>query len=150
MSDEPRAPKTALKTVDKASAPGEREDKRESEASVAEHDIVLVHGRTDDGQGIKALRSRPGRLEAAEIRPLKEGQPLHSGELVSMNEREGSPLLWDVEVLHRVQGDKAGEAQHAGPPQVASASYRRNWDEVFGATKPRGKKRRPPNKRTLN
>jgi hypothetical protein len=149
MSDDPRAPKTVPKIVDKASAPGEGEDKSESEASVAEHDIVLVHGRTDDGQGIKALRSRPGRLEAAEIRPIKEGQPLHSGELVSMNEREGSPLLWDVEVLHRVQGE-AGEAQNAGPPQVTSASYRRNWDEVFGATKKRGKKRRTPNKSTLN
>lgn len=146
MTDEPSASKGEAKTVVKSEAKNEAKNK----ASSDEHDIVLVHGRTDDGQGVKALRSRPGRLEAAEIRPIKEGQPLHSGELVSMNEREGSPLLWDVEVLHRVQGE-AGEAEHTGPPQVASSRYRRNWDEVFGATNKRGeKRRRPPDKSTLN
>jgi len=136
MSDDPRAP-----DAESADAPAS-----ESEPEAPDHDVVLVHGRTDDGQGIKALRSRPGRLEAAEIRPLKEGQPLNTGELVSLGKREGSPLLWDVDVLHN-----SGEAaDHEGPPRVTTARYRRNWDEVFGATSRGKKRRRPPDESSLN
>ena len=35
-------------------------------------DVVLLHSRTEDGQGIRALRARARQLELAEIRPLKE------------------------------------------------------------------------------
>ena len=63
------------------------------------HDIVLVHGRTQDGEGLRALRSRSERLELAEIRPARDGQPLQgSAELVQLRPRKESPLLYDVDV----------------------------------------------------
>ena len=103
-------------------------------------DVVLVHGRTSDGQGLRALRARSRRLELAEIRPAKAGQPLHrDGELVQLKPREESPLLYDVEVHYR-----AGEQQedgHGGPPRVTSQQYRDNWETIFG----KRRKKDPPN-----
>lgn len=93
------------------------------------HDVVLLHGPTDDGGGLRALRSRPGRLELAEIRPVKKGAPMHAGELVQLKARKGSPLLWDVDV----QYSAAEEQGHDGPARVTSEQYRRNWEEAFGA-----------------
>lgn len=112
--------------------------------SEAEHDVVLVHSRTADGAGIRALRSRPGRLEAAELRPLKRGTPIMAGEIISLRERAGSPVLWDVEVVHR-----DGET-HEGPPRVTTASYRRNWDSIFGADEPTARRGRKVPKTDLN
>lgn len=103
-----------------------------------DHDIVLVHGRTEDGEGLRALRSRPQRLDAAEIRPLKEGKPLApSAEVVRLRRREESPLLWDVEVQHDGEAESSDAGAHAGPPRVTSSAYRRNWETVFGKPGPR-------------
>jgi hypothetical protein len=94
------------------------------------HDVILVHGRTEDGEGIRALRSRPGRLEPAEIRPAKEGMPIDNRELISLSEREESPLLWDVDVLY--DGKEEGrDTTRSGPAQVATERYRRNWELAF-------------------
>src|ERR1035438_2766899 len=41
----------------------------------ATFDVVMVHGATDDGAGAKVLRARPGRLDAGEGRPMREGKP---------------------------------------------------------------------------
>ena len=121
-------------------------------------DVVLLHAPTEDNAGYRAVRAREGRLELAEIRPAKEGQPL-SGELVRLRPRPEFPLLCDVEVLFRPQdagdgdavgrgaGDGAAEPAadtgHGGPPRVSSRSYRKNWDEVFRPR--RGKPRDPAN-----
>jgi hypothetical protein len=96
----------------------------------ADHDVVLVHGRTEDGEGVRALRSRPKRLDLAEIRPVKQGQPLQGGELVRLRRRGEGPLLYDVEVQHADESDAS--ADHAGPPRVTSSAYRRNWETIFG------------------
>lgn len=113
-----------------------------------DHDVVLVHGRTEDGQGLRALRSRPGKLELAEIRKLKEGQPINTGEVVSLQPRQESPLLWDVDVQYRTGAEAA---LGAGPPKVTSQKYRSNWDSVFGSKRrePRRKKKLP-DKASLN
>jgi hypothetical protein len=100
------------------------------EASPKEgHDVVLLHSRTRDGQGYRALRSRPDRLEAAEIRPLKTGQPLTGGEVVSLKEREGSPVLWDVKVE---LSNRPSHRTRQGPAQYASDSYLKNYEAIFG------------------
>jgi len=102
------------------------------------HDIVLVHGRTEDGEGLRALRSRPERMELAEIRPAREGKPLPAAaELIQLRRRAESPLLYDVDVQFG-DADRGGEASHGGPPKVASHKYRENWDAIFG--KKRGHK----------
>jgi hypothetical protein len=99
------------------------------------HDVILVHGRTEDGEGIRALRSRPGRLESAEIRPAKEGVPIDNRELITLRERGESPLLWDVDVLYDGKEER-GETTttRAGPAQVATEKYRRNWELAFSSS----------------
>jgi hypothetical protein len=95
-----------------------------------DHDVVLLHGTTDDGEGLKALRSRPGRLDLAEIRPVHEGQHVGEHELVSLRPRE-VPVVCDVDVVYR-PGDEMEAADHAGPARVATDAYRMNWEAIFG------------------
>ena len=94
-----------------------------------DHDVVLLHSRTEDGQGVRALRSRPSKLELTEIRPIKEGKPLMAGEVVRLRPRQESPLLCDVDVEYSLETEGG---DHDGPPRVASRAYRDNWDAVFG------------------
>jgi len=97
------------------------------------YDVVLLHGRTDDGEGLRALRSRPGRLEAAEIRPTREGEHIGDAELVTLHPRE-VPILCDVEVQYDPRSPDPGPVR-AGPPRVASDAYRAGWDLVFGSNR---------------
>lgn len=61
------------------------------------------------------------------IRPLREGKPIE-GEVLSLKPRTDVPFVYDVKTeIHdprRASGD--------GPPQVASAAYRRGWDAIWG------------------
>jgi hypothetical protein len=97
------------------------------------HDVVLVGPPTEDGEGHSALRSRPGRLEVAELRPAVEGRDLGSGELVRLKSL-GPPNLYDVDVLYGDQDRAAKDpaADHFGPPRVASDAYREGWEQIFG------------------
>jgi hypothetical protein len=79
---------------------------------------------------------RPGRLEAGEVRPLKEGRPIQGGgQVVRLAPRSGTAHLYDVNVqyeapLTKVSADVA--APTAGPPQVATTAYRESWERTFG------------------
>jgi len=122
----------AHERVDSSQMPRQKPKQEESEP--AKHDVVLVHGRTEDGEGFRALRSRPGTLAMAELRPVREGQPLsESAELVRLRTREESPLLWDVEVVY--SGDSSCPTGHEGPARVSSERYRENWERVFASDK---------------
>lgn len=101
--------------------------------SGADHDVVLLHSRTEDGEGMRAIRSRPEKLELAEIRPLKKGKPLASGEIIRLQPREESPLIFDVKVQY--DGRPAQDMCHSGPPRYSSARYCENWEAVFGKRK---------------
>lgn len=92
-------------------------------------DVVLMHGRTDDGEGIRVLRARDGEVHTGELRALKQGVPL-SGEVVALTRRPEHPLLWDVDVQCKVESPQATRA-HGGPARVASRAYRRNYDAIF-------------------
>lgn len=94
-------------------------------------DVVLLSGPTEDGEGLRALRSRPGRLDLAEIRPVSEGRHIGDSELVSLHPRQ-IPILCDVKVHYDPEQDGPQDSPHAGPARVASRAYRRNWDQVFG------------------
>lgn len=89
-------------------------------------DVALIHGRTADGQGLRVIRRRDDRLELADVRPLEEGKPIH-GEIVRMTPRPEFPLLCDVET----ELPAPSSLTHRGPVQVATDTYRKNWDAIF-------------------
>src|SRR3974390_2154530 len=82
-------------------------------------DVVLVHGATGEGEGARVLRARPGHIEAGEVRPVRDGQPLTpGGEVVRLVERSGAPCIYDVKVDYRVP--TAASRTGSGPPQVST------------------------------
>ena len=103
-----------------------------AKADAPERDVVLVHGVTEDGQGLQVLRCRGDRLEAGAVRPLREGRPIH-GEVVKLSPRRELPLVCDVEVAVPAPASavKDRPATRTGPAQVVTDQYRRNWDTIW-------------------
>ena len=99
------------------------------ESTPKAQDVLWLHSATEDGEGMRVLRARGEGVQVGEVRPLKEGQALLGGEVVSLHPREGTPRLCDVEVVHRVP---EAVASRSGPAQIASHAYRESWDRVFG------------------
>jgi hypothetical protein len=90
-----------------------------------------MHSPTKDGAGVHVVRARGDVIEAGEMRPIKDGQPI-VGELVRLSPRPELPNLFEAETLHEApkpSGD--GEPRGAGPAQVASDKYRKNWDAIW-------------------
>ncbi len=118
---------------------------KESTPAKPKHDVVLVHGKTADGAGLKVIRSRPERLELAELRPAPEGTPLNGRELVRLKRRAPQVPVFDVEVMHddRPHGEAPAGSDaapgspprpaHAGPARTSNPRYRSNWDRIFGS-----------------
>ena len=101
-------------------------------------DVALIHGRTPDGEGLRIIRKRADRLEVGAVHPLKNGAPIN-GEVVSLKPRPEFPLLCDVktelEAPEAARADTASRGR-SGPPQVATDSYRENWDRIWNKSKP--------------
>ena len=102
----------------------------------SDHDVVFLQGPTDDGEGTRALRSRPGKLELAELRPIREGRPLEkTSELVGLRPTR-LPLMYEVETLMKkpepAEEKPTAATGHEGPPRVSSDAYRKNYDRIFG------------------
>jgi hypothetical protein len=102
-------------------------------------DVVLMGSATDDGEGARVLRARPGRIDAGEVRPMRDGRPLAGGEVVRLERRADAPALFDVHVECVIpeagaNGDqpKTDSRGDGGPPQVATRAYRDNWEVTFG------------------
>ena len=94
-------------------------------------DVVYLHSPTEDGDGVRVLRARHGKVEVGEVRPIAEGKPL-SGEIVTLRPRDDAPRVCDVKVEYTPE--PAARAEGAtGPAQVATAKYRDNWEAIFGA-----------------
>ncbi len=91
-------------------------------------DVAAVFGKDERGLHVLRRRSQDGPIEAGILQPLAEGKPI-TGEVFSMKRRKDVPFLFDVktEVAAR---DEAPAA--AGPAQVATDSYRRGWDAIWG------------------
>jgi hypothetical protein len=99
-------------------------------------DVLLLHSPTEDGEGVRVLRAREDRLEAGEVRPLKDGRPLATGgEIVKLAPRAQAPQVCDVEVLSKVEPGWTAGADRSGPAQVATTAYRESWDRIFGEPK---------------
>ena len=101
-------------------------------------DVLFVHSKSPKGDGYRVVRAREDRVEVGEMSGVKEGEPLR-GEVVKLRPRKESARLFDVDVL--VPEEKELAAVRAGPAQVASDSYRKNFDSIFG----RPRKRALPN-----
>ncbi|MDP9001359.1 MAG: hypothetical protein M3O46_14755 [Myxococcota bacterium] len=102
-------------------------------------DVVLIHGPTEDGEGARVLRARPGRVDTGEVRPMREGRPVTAGgEVVRLERRGDEPALFDVRVEYVIPGCNQSAkttAADGGPPQVATPAYRENWELTFGPSR---------------
>jgi hypothetical protein len=96
-------------------------------------DVALVCGVSDDGHSVDIIRKRGERIETGTVRRLEPGKPIH-GEVVRLKPREHAPLVCDVEVELAAPSTNA-EPSSSGPAQVATESYRKNWDAVYGRSK---------------
>jgi hypothetical protein len=98
-------------------------------------DVALVCGVSQDGQGVEVIRKRGDRIETGTVRRLEAGKPIH-GEVVRLRPRAHAPFLCDVEIefAPSARDEGAGRAADvsSGPAQVATESYRKNWDAVYG------------------
>jgi hypothetical protein len=139
----------SAKSADNSSASGDREgsvgaaasEPRASEAKSRTEDVALVCGVTNDGQGVEVIRKRGERIETGTVRPLEPGKPIH-GEVVRLRPRPQMPLVCDIDVEYSgaarvaARSDVAERpptlAANTGPAQVATESYRKNWDAVYG------------------
>src|SRR5512140_280852 len=74
----------------------------------ADHDVVYLHSPTEDGDGVRVVRARQGKVEVGEVRPLAEGKPV-SGEIVTLRPRDGVPRVCDVKVEY-APAEERGEA----------------------------------------
>lgn len=115
-----------------------------------ELDVAFVCGVSDDGQGVDVIRRRGERLEAGTVRRLEQGKPIH-GEVVRLRPREQFPMICDVEVEmpapgQSSQGQSSSAQSPSGQPptgalttgrpaQVATETYRKNWDAIYGRNK---------------
>ncbi|WP_437290589.1 hypothetical protein [Sorangium sp. So ce406] len=103
--------------------------KHDTPAPAATQDVVFIHSPVEQGEGFRVIRSREDRIEIGELRPTEHGRPL-AGELVKLTQRSEHARLFDVEVLLPAQ--RGAEAPRSGPAQVATDTYRSNWEAIFG------------------
>jgi hypothetical protein len=90
-----------------------------------------VRGKDERGLHILRRRSEDGPIEAAIVQPLVEGKPL-SGEVITMRRRQDFPFLFDV-TTEIALGAETTATSTGGPAQVATDSYRRGWDAIWGS-----------------
>jgi hypothetical protein len=91
-------------------------------------DIALVFGKNQDGVHILRRRDENAPIEAGLLQPLVEGRPI-TGELISMKRRDDVPFLYDVKSELPAPAETRTTP---GPSQVATDSYRRGWDAIWG------------------
>ena len=99
-------------------------------------DLMILHSVTKDGKAIQAVRSRPGRLDMAELRPLKDGQDVSHCEVITLKPHKDMPIVCDVDVLYSPDKKESDQpsSNHAGPPVVTTDAYRKNWNRVFSTS----------------
>ena len=127
--------RAATSTAGAVEARGERAaGSATSSGASSSNDVAIVCGLSDDGQGLDIIRKRGERLETGTVRRLEQGKPIH-GEVVRLRPREQFPMVCDVEV--ELAGPTPQKtATLSGPAQVATDSYRKNWDAIYGGRKP--------------
>jgi len=126
-------------SLSKTEPPRASADATPAPGQAASKDAILIHGVSQDGETMAVLRARDDRLEAGVLRAVKAGQPL-SGEVLKLTPRPEFPLLCDVEVqvpagvINASGGSEAkppAESSRGRPAQVATDTYRENWDAIW-------------------
>jgi hypothetical protein len=125
---------------------GKRSDSRSDAKAAAASppplgDIAFVWGKNADGVHILRRRGEDAPVEAGVLQPLVEGRPI-TGELVSMRPRDDLPFVYDVKSELPAPTPRSS----GGPSQVATDSYRKGWDAIWGSSR----KRRPSSDRNIN
>jgi hypothetical protein len=92
-------------------------------------DVAAVCGKDEHGLHILRRRGEDGPIEAGIVQPLEEGKPI-TGEVISMRRRKDVPFLFDVTTEVETPSPELPPAN--GPAQVATDSYRRGWDAIWG------------------
>ena len=95
-------------------------------------DLLFVHGRTPKGDRYRVIRAREDRVEVGEMSDLKEGESIR-GEVVKLKPRSEHPQLFDVDVV--LPRQEPEPTDRAGPAQVATEAYRKNFEAIFGPKK---------------
>jgi hypothetical protein len=90
-------------------------------------DVAAICGKDERGVHILRRRSDDGPIEAGIVAPLEEGKPI-TGEVISLEAREDLPFLFDV----TTELDASSARSSGGPAKVATDSYRRGWDAIWG------------------
>jgi len=89
--------------------------------------VAAICGKDERGVHILRRRSDEGPIEAGIVQPLEEGKPI-TGEVISLERRDDLPFLFNVTT--EVAAPEARPS--SGPAQVATDSYRRGWDAIWG------------------
>ncbi|MCL2779299.1 MAG: hypothetical protein FWD73_14990 [Polyangiaceae bacterium] len=108
-------------------------------------DVVVLGPPTSDGHGVHVLRARNDRVEAGELRALREGQPI-VGEIVSLEPRKDQPRICDVRESWSPKPRATSASAlppHKGPAQVSTTAYRDGWDEIFGSARNTSNAKKP-------
>jgi len=114
----------------KLSSP-KREQTPDREKAATVGDIAVVWGRNENGIYILRRRDREAPVEAGLLQPLVEGRPIN-GEVISMQRRHDLPFLFDVKTEVAATEPTEPNTTSQGPSQVATESYRRGWDAIWG------------------
>ena len=110
---------------------GKKSDSAKPDRLPPPGDIAMVFGKNEQGVHILRRRDENAPLETGLLQPLVEGRPI-TGELISMRQREDLPFLYDVKSELPAAAAEAREGRSAGPSQVATDSYRKGWDAIWG------------------
>ena len=102
-------------------------------------DVAFVWGKNADGVHILRRRDENAPIEAGLLQPLVEGKPI-SGELISMKRREDMPFLYDVK-SEMGAPESSSERSTGRPAQVATESYRKGWDAIWGGRRANASRR---------
>jgi hypothetical protein len=122
---------------------GKRSDSRSDARAPATPplgDIAFVWAKNADGVHILRRRDENAPVEAGLLQPLVEGRPI-TGELISMRQREDMPFVYDVKSELPAPPETRSSV---GPSQVATDSYRKGWDAIWGG------RARPSSDRDVN
>ena len=99
---------------------------------------VLLPLQVSDKGGVRGLYIDDNGVQPRELHPVKPGEPIMTDEVVSLSQREGTPLL-DAEVTSLGCGGmssmETSETGHEGPCRANSKEYRDGWDRIFGGSK---------------
>lgn len=104
------------------------------DAKCKDGDTLLLGPVVSDNGTRACIRHLPDhRVGVGFMRPLRDGQPIHGGEVVSLKHVEENRYavtsLYGSPVPHE-DTPAADEAQ--GPARVTTEAYREGWDRIFG------------------